>query len=339
VKLLSILALLVALSAHALSVKDWEKKSVDDRADYLGTCIVNLTAEISKTDRPLAVKIREWYTVKPPGKTSTDGIYAVFDRLMQLMQQEKDGQADLSKIEVEDVVYSITAAQFKLPPRQAPQELGGFKDMVPAQHAAPPAPAPSSAAKAPPATPPQDADTDFLGPGGFIRPPDLPTGDSGRTVPPPVAPGPKPLMVGKVDVSHFAGLKPGDTEQRVVSLYGQAVVGGGNEKTYGRGALNVNYIDNIISRVDVYRGDLDGARSRAGDDALLDLFGHTEAEAVALLGPPKSRRSMAPALTYLCWAFSMPDRPVGECAGEGTDQTLVLGFRPGSGPFMISVRW
>jgi hypothetical protein len=339
VKLLSILALLVALSAHALSVKDWEKKSAADRSDYLAICIVNLSAEIAKTDRPLAVKIREWYSVKPFGKTYTDGSYAVFTRLVQLEKQEKDGQADLSKIEVEDIVYSITAAQFKLPDRESAA--------APARVAPPaPAPAPSPTAKAPPATPPQNADNDWVGPGGFIRPPGLQTDDSEKATPPPALPLPKPFMVGRLDVSHFAGLKPGDSEARVISLYGRADlfngINNGIPKTYDRGQLTVTYANGVVKRVQLYSKDPRGARPRVGNDAVLDLFGHTEADVIALLGPPKRRESFETAAYVLSWDFSMPDRPAeyADQASAQTGQTLVLGMRTSGGCcYSMIVTW
>jgi hypothetical protein len=325
VKLLSILVLLVALSAHALSVKDWEKKSPADRADYLGTCIVNLAAEIAETDRPLAVKIRDWYSVKPPGKTYTYGTYALFTRLVQLEKQEKDGQADLSKIEVEDIVYSITAAQFKLPDRESAA--------APARVAPPaPAPAPSPAAKAPSTTPAQDADNDFVGAGGFIRPPDLPTGDSEKAAS-------KPIMVGKIDVSQFAALKPGDTEARVVSLYGQAVKDHGAEKEYARGHLVVRYVDGVVKRVELYSSNLNVARSRAGNDTLLDLLGHSEADARALLGPSKTHSLEQDRVQYLFWDLPTAVRPEGHYPFLGSDLTLALKFNLDSGCFWISVTW
>ena len=270
----------------------------------------------------------------------------MFTRFVQLEKQEKDGQADLSKIEVADVVYSVTAEKFKLPPRQAPQELGHFKDMAPAQHASPPAPAASPAAKAPSTTPPQNADNDFLGPGGFIRPPGLQTDDSEKSAPPPAPPLAKPFMVGSVDVSHFAGLKPGDTEARVIALYGRADlfngINNGIPKTYDRGLLTVTYANGVVKRVQLYSKDLHGSRSRAGNDAVLDLFGRSEADVIALLGPPKRRESFETAAYVLSWDFSMTDMPAehADQASVQTGQTLVLGMRTNGGCcYSMIVTW
>jgi hypothetical protein len=292
VKWLSILALLVvALPAHeTLSLKDWEKKSQADRADDLGSCVISLIVEIAKTDRPLAMKIKEWYSVKSPGKEYTEGTYTVYARIKQLEQQERDGTADLSKIQVEDIVYSVTAEKFKLPPREIPQELGDFKDAAPAAHTAPASTA---------------------------------------------------IMVGKIDVSHFAGLKPGDTPAQVASVYGEAVTDYGFQKWYGASHLIVDYADGVVKRVEVSTSALDMARSHAGNDALLDLFGHTEEEVIALLGPPIVREQIDAPTYYLYWPFAMSGHAAGKYANTaaGSERTLEIDFRPGSGCFLIKLKW
>ena len=148
-----------------------------------------------------------------------------------------------------------------------------------------------------------------------------------------------PIMVGKVDVSHIAGLKAGETPQRVVSLYGQAVTDNGIEKWYGGARLMVRYVDDVVKRVEVYSSELDRVRSRAGNDSLLDLFGQSEAAVIALLGPAKRRESQDGGTYDLFWPFAMPGKPVGQYADLSTDQTLTLEFRPGSGCFRVSVMW
>ncbi len=177
---------------------------------------------------------------------------------------------------------------------------------------------------------------DPIGAGGFITPPVRVPEQAVRKEP--VLAG-VPIMVGKVDVSHIAGLKPGDTPQRVVSLYGQAVTDNGIEKWYGGARLMVRYVDNVIKRVEVYSSELDRVRTRAGNDALLDLFGQSEAAVIALLGPAKEREAQNGGTYDLFWSFPMPGRPVGQYADLATDQTLTLEFRPGAGCFRVSVMW
>ena len=153
-----------------------------------------------------------------------------------------------------------------------------------------------------------------------------------------------PIMVGKIDVSQFAGLKPGDTRAQAAILYGAPVSGTdvADEIFYGSGGTLVDYRDGVVNRVALMARERDWVRSRLGNDALLDLFGHSEADVVALLGTPESRQEEDKGAYYLFWGFAMPDRPAGEhgdLSTDASDQTLALEFSPDLGCSWISVRW
>ncbi len=66
---------------------------------------------------------------------------------------------------------------------------------------------------------------------------------------------PVPIMVGKIDVSHFASIKPGDTPAQVVAIYGQPDE---DNRTYqfwandGHGNFMVSYLDNVVEKVEAY---------------------------------------------------------------------------------------
>ena len=147
---------------------------------------------------------------------------------------------------------------------------------------------------------------------------------------------PAPFKVGKINVSHFSGLKPGDTEARVASLYGPAVAEFGAVKFYANKNLTVFYKDGIVKGVLLSIDGRDSARSRAGDDGLLDFLGRSQDEAVASLGPPKSRDPKDSDLLF--WSFPMDGRPAGQSLDETTDQTLTLGFQ-GARCSFIQLKW
>jgi hypothetical protein len=290
VKWLSILVLLVvALPAHgAISLKDWQQKSGEDQTYYLGACVVSLTADVAKTDPALALKIKNYYSEKVPGHKYPEGTTVLFTRIIQLEQQAKEGKADLSKIEVEDIVYSVTAEKFKLPSREAPQDVGDFRDAAPA-----------------PSTAPQSA----------------------------------PMMLGKIDVSHFAGLKPGDPRAKADALYGKAATDYGTIEFFGDRRFQVSYLDGTVKTIELSSSDLDFVRSHAAKDDLLNLFGRTEAEAIALLGTPRWRQDENGGAYTLYWAFAMPGKPAGKYADLSTEQTLVLGVRAGMCCYWLSINW
>jgi hypothetical protein len=332
---LALASLLAAVPARALSLKDWEAKSDRDQINYLGACVMGLVAGVEKTDRPLALRIKSYYGDKAPGQKYTDGTGALLTSIFSLLNQAKtDRRVDPAKIEIEDIVLRTTAEKFKLP--NAVVNTGknsGPGTPAPAKPDFQPADNPRPAVN--PAPRPAKTADDPIGAGGFITPPVRAPEQAVRKQPVPAG---VPIMVGKVDVSHIAGLKPGDAPQRVVSLYGQAVTDNGIEKWYGGARLMVRYADNVIKRVEVYSSELDRVRSRVGNDALLDLFGQSEAAVIALLGPPKWRESQNGGRYDLYWSFPMAGKPAGN-ADNATDQTLALEFGPGSGCFRVSVMW
>jgi hypothetical protein len=290
-KPLLILALLLAaaLPANATSIKDWEKKSDPDKVNYLGACVVSLTADVAKTDPALAAKIKSWYGDKAPGEKYTEGGAALLTRIFQLEHQaETDKSVDLSKVEVEDVVYSVTAERFKLPPRQgaAPRDSAAVtstRKKIPEQPAAPRAAANVA----------------------------------------------NPIMVGKIDVSKFAGIKPGETPQQIVAIYGQPTE---DHRTYqlwgnGSGSIMVSYVDNAVKSIELYSNQLGFVRAHGTNDALVDLIGQKEPAVVALLGPPTDAEEEYADTYNLYWAFPMAGHPAPANANRASAQTLRLRFK------------
>jgi hypothetical protein len=292
VKSLPILALLLAavLPANATSIKDWAKKSDADQVNYLGACVVGLVGDVAKTDPALALKIRSWYGDKAPGRKYTEGTTALLTRIFRLEHQaETDKSIDLSKIEVEDIVYSVTAEKFKLPSRQgadARKDSGAgtsTRKKNPAQPAA--APRAANAANA--------------------------------------------IMVGKIDVSHFAGIKPGDTPQQVVSIYGQPTEDHGTYQVWGNssGPIMVSYADNAVKNVEAYSSVVSFLRAHGANDALVNLIGQKEPAVVTLLGPPTDQEEEDATTYNLYWVFPLNEHAAPEYANRASDQTLRLRFK------------
>ncbi|MGB9067366.1 MAG: hypothetical protein WCC21_02245 [Candidatus Acidiferrales bacterium] len=290
-RLIVALLLAVALPANATSIKDWLKKSDAEQVGYLGYCVTALIVEVARTDHPLALEIKNWYGDKPPGHEYTDGTTALLTRILQLEKRaETDKSVDLSKIEVEDVVYSVTAEKFKLPPRQAPDTS---KD---------------SSAK--------------------------PFSTRKKNPEQPTAPYPAPnaanlIMVGKIDVSHFAGVKRGDTPQQVVAIYGQPTEDHGTYQFWGNssGFFMVSYVDNAVTTLELYSNQLGFVRAHGTNDALVDLIGQKEPAVVALLGPPTDQEEEDAETYNLYWAFPMAGHPAPANANRASEQTLRLRFK------------
>jgi hypothetical protein len=81
-------------------------------------------------------------------------------------------------------------------------------------------------------------------------------------------------------------------------------------------------------------------QSRAGSDGLLDLFGRSESEVVALLGPPTGRDLVDEGDYSLRWKFSLPGQVShpGFNVDQFSRQTLILSIgRSGCG--FIQITW
>jgi hypothetical protein len=153
-----------------------------------------------------------------------------------------------------------------------------------------------------------------------------------------------PILVGKVDVSHLAGLQRGDTFEYVSSIFGQPRSGPEQDSSGFAGypykrddgsSIRVNYNDHVVTRVKVY-----SKGTRSVPDPLLDLLGKNESAAVALLGPPKTRESLLTIdYTDLVWSFPMPGRPAESRPDPEAIQPLTLHFRTGVGCESVALVW
>jgi hypothetical protein len=152
-------------------------------------------------------------------------------------------------------------------------------------------------------------------------------------------------MVGKVDVSHLAGLRRGDTREYVsyilgppTSDYKQDSSGAFGGYPYSRDdglSIRVGYAaDNTLAAMKVY------SKGSRGTDPLLDLLGKSESDAIALLGSPKKRESLWDIDdTDLMWNFPMDGHPSPQYAYPLSEQTLTLHYRTGVGCVSITLNW
>jgi type IV secretory pathway TraG/TraD family ATPase VirD4 len=164
------------------------------------------------------------------------------------------------------------------------------------------------------------------------------------------APSPGAIMIGTVDVSHFAGLKAGDTAAQVAAVYGQEP-GMSSEaadklaredgiQAFGTARkLLVSYRDGGAAGVTLYSSEVAFARQHAGNDPLLDLFGRPKSEAVAVLGAPTGTNS-SNGLDLLYW-YLPSHLPADENADlvQSYRKVLVLGFKPDHGCDYITLNW
>jgi type IV secretory pathway TraG/TraD family ATPase VirD4 len=114
------------------------------------------------------------------------------------------------------------------------------------------------------------------------------------------------IMMGVIDVSLFAGLKPADTAEHVSEIYGPAVVDQGEKKIYAEN-ITVGYKAGRVKWVEAGRASRNFLKSAAGGDSLQEFFGQPESAIVGWLGPPARRVALNADTQRLEWNFDMSD--------------------------------
>jgi hypothetical protein len=150
------------------------------------------------------------------------------------------------------------------------------------------------------------------------------------------------IMIGKIDVSHFAGLKAGDTSAQVAAVFGPT--GGSLSSDNGIQAFDtprrllVSYHNGGAESVMLYSDELEFARSHAGNDPLFDFFGRSETDVVAALGPPTGRDS-SEGRRLVYWSFSPVATENDRNESAWQHKALTLNFDPSSGCNWIRLSW
>jgi serine/threonine-protein kinase len=176
-------------------------------------------------------------------------------------------------------------------------------------------------------------------------PPSSPTPVQPNIAPAPQRPRAAPIMVGKVDVSHLAGLHRGDTREYVASIFGlptgdpaqdSSAFGGYPYTSSGGLSIRVSFTQSDgLAQIKVYSKGSGGA-----GDPLLNLLGKSESDAIALLGPPKERESLYTVdESDLYWLFPEDGKPAPAYANNASEQTLHLYFRAGVGCEAVAIVW
>jgi serine/threonine protein kinase len=176
-------------------------------------------------------------------------------------------------------------------------------------------------------------------------PPSSPTPGQPNIAPAPQRPRAAPIMVGRLDVSHLAGLHHGDTREYVASIFGpptadfaqdSSAFGGYPYTSSGGLSMRVSFTQNDgLAQIKVYSKGSGGA-----GDPLLNLLGKSESDAIALLGPPKERESLYTVdLSDLYWVFPEDGKPAPAYASNASEQTLHLYFRAGVGCEAVAIVW
>jgi len=82
------------------------------RNDLVVNFIDKMTTDIREKNPDLAVKIRNWFAVKPEGREFSEGFERLAVEIGALQMAAKDGKADLSKVQLESVIVYLVKQKF-----------------------------------------------------------------------------------------------------------------------------------------------------------------------------------------------------------------------------------
>src|ERR1700692_2758357 len=107
-----IAVLLLAVSAQAISLKDFNAKPDKEQSAYVAGFIDKMTTDLRAKNPQLAQDIRNWFAVKAEGKPLSEGMERLFIELAATEIQAKEGKVDLSKIQLESVIVWVVKQKF-----------------------------------------------------------------------------------------------------------------------------------------------------------------------------------------------------------------------------------
>lgn len=112
-------AILAAVHAHAIPVKDFEAKPTAEQSSIITAFVDRMTGDIGRSNPQLAQGIHDYFFTKQAGQPFAEGIEKVAVELAALDSAAKDGKADLSKIQIEGVIVKVVKDKFPPPTVQA----------------------------------------------------------------------------------------------------------------------------------------------------------------------------------------------------------------------------
>jgi soluble cytochrome b562 len=113
-----IVVVILAISAQAISLKEFNAKTSSEQSAQVVNFIDKMTADLRAKNPQLAQDIRNWFAVKPEGKPTSEGMERLFVELTAIELQAREGKADLSKIQLESVIVWVTKQKFPRPQAQ-----------------------------------------------------------------------------------------------------------------------------------------------------------------------------------------------------------------------------
>jgi hypothetical protein len=112
--LIAVLALTICSQvSHATTFKEFSAKPGTEQDAFVADFIDKMTTDLRAKNPEMAVRIRQWFAVKQPGKPLSEGMERLGIELTRIELQVKAGRVDPAKVEVESVIVWVTKQKFQ----------------------------------------------------------------------------------------------------------------------------------------------------------------------------------------------------------------------------------
>lgn len=106
IALIAVFALL-PFPAAALSVRQYESKTQEQRVDFLSSAIAKIVADVATVNPALSKSIYDYFHVIPQGHPESPGLIAFAGELLAVENMADKGKVDLDKVQIEGILLDI----------------------------------------------------------------------------------------------------------------------------------------------------------------------------------------------------------------------------------------
>jgi len=93
--------------ASAMSVRQYENQTKQQRAEVVANAIDKIIADVSKARPDLAKAIHDYFYVTPAGHTAAPGVNAFEGDLAAVEDSAEKGKLDLDKVQIEGILLGV----------------------------------------------------------------------------------------------------------------------------------------------------------------------------------------------------------------------------------------
>ena len=104
---LAVATMMTPFQASAMSVKQYETETKQQRADFVGNEIDEIIANVAMSNPALSKAIHDYFYVIPEGQPESPGLIAFAGALAAVEDSAGQGKLDLDKVQIEGILLGI----------------------------------------------------------------------------------------------------------------------------------------------------------------------------------------------------------------------------------------